>query len=93
MLKNLVNRILIAPVRLYQVAISPLLPSSCRYHPTCSNYMITAIHKHGILGVVMGTARILRCNPFVKGGIDYVPDHFSLKRNAVNPYSRSAKDI
>ncbi|WP_244011176.1 membrane protein insertion efficiency factor YidD [Pseudolactococcus carnosus] len=86
------NRILIAPVRLYQVAISPLLPSSCRYHPTCSNYMITAIHKHGILGVVMGTARILRCNPFVKGGIDYVPDHFSLKRNTANPYSRTTKD-
>lgn len=92
MLKNIVNRILIAPVRLYQVAISPLLPSSCRYHPTCSNYMITAIHKHGILGVVMGFARILRCNPFVKGGIDYVPDKFSLKRNTVNPYVQGVKE-
>ena len=55
--------------------------------------MITAIHKHGILGVVMGTARILRCNPFVKGGIDYVPDKFSLKRNAVNPYKLTPKDV
>ena len=44
--------------------------------------MIEAIEKHGALkGLLMGIARILRCNPFVKGGIDYVPDTFSLKRN------------
>lgn len=91
MLKKIVNQILIAPVRFYQIAISPLLPGACRYHPTCSNYMITAIQKHGICGVMMGTARILRCNPFVKGGIDYVPDHFSLRRNPVNPYDKKLK--
>lgn len=90
-MKKIVNQILIAPVRFYQIAISPLLPGACRYHPTCSNYMITAIQKHGALGVLMGSARILRCNPFVKGGIDYVPDHFSLKRNMVNPYKQRAK--
>ena len=88
MFKNIIRRVLIAPVRFYQVAISPLLPGACRYHPTCSNYMITAIQKHGFLGVIMGTARILRCNPFVKGGVDYVPDHFSLKKNPVNPYQK-----
>ncbi|PCS07359.1 membrane protein [Lactococcus plantarum] len=91
MFKKIVKQILIAPVRVYQIAISPLLPGACRYHPTCSNYMITAIQKHGVLGVMMGTARILRCNPFVKGGIDYVPDHFSLKRNPVNPYNEKLK--
>lgn len=53
--------------------------------------MITAIQKHGVLGVLMGTARILRCNPLVKGGIDYVPDHFSLRRNPVNPYDKKLK--
>lgn len=90
-MKKIVNQILIAPVRFYQIAISPLLPGACRYHPTCSNYMITAIQKHGICGVMMGTARILRCNPFVKGGIDYVPDHFSLRRNPVNPYDKKLK--
>ncbi|MGO2742034.1 MAG: membrane protein insertion efficiency factor YidD [Pseudolactococcus laudensis] len=84
----MITRVLIAPVRFYQVAISPLLPGACRYHPTCSNYMIVAIQKHGFPGVLMGTARILRCNPFVKGGVDYVPDHFSLKRNPVNPYKQ-----
>ena len=42
----MITRVLIAPVRFYQVAISPMLPGACRYHPTCSNYMIVAIRKH-----------------------------------------------
>lgn len=66
----------------YQRFISPLFPPSCRYYPTCSNYTIQAIQKHGSFkGILMGMARILRCHPFVKGGYDPVPDHFSLKRN------------
>jgi putative membrane protein insertion efficiency factor len=69
-------------VRFYQKFISPLFPPSCRYYPTCSNYMIEACQKHGALkGSLMGIARILRCQPFAKGGVDKVPDHFSLKRN------------
>ena len=53
-------------VRGYQRFISPLLPPSCRYYPTCSTYMIQALQKHGaIKGSLMGIARILRCNPFV----------------------------
>ncbi|ERJ76552.1 membrane protein insertion efficiency factor YidD [Streptococcus sobrinus] len=75
------KRLLIAPVRLYQKVVSPLTPASCRYQPTCSNYMIQAIQKHGLAGVLMGLARILRCHPFAEGGDDPVPDHFSLKRN------------
>ena len=77
----MIKKILIAPVRFYQKAISPALPSSCRYQPSCSTYMIEAIEKHGIKGVLMGLARILRCNPLVKGGDDPVPEYFSLKRN------------
>ncbi len=74
---------MIGMVHDYQRYISPLFPPSCRYYPTCSNYMIQAIQKHGaIKGVLMGSARILRCHPFVKGGgYDPVPDHFSLRRN------------
>lgn len=73
---------MIGMVHGYQRYISPLFPPSCRYYPTCSNYMIQAIQKHGtIKGVLMGSARILRCHPFVKGGYDPVPDHFSLRRN------------
>ncbi|EGP5655220.1 membrane protein insertion efficiency factor YidD [Enterococcus faecium] len=76
------KKILIYLVRGYQRFISPAFPPSCRYYPTCSNYMIKAIQTHGALkGTVMGTVRILRCHPFVKGGIDYVPLTFQLTRN------------
>ena len=76
------KKILIQLVRGYKRFISPLLPPSCRYYPTCSTYMIQAIEKHGAAkGFLMGSARILRCNPFVQGGVDYVPDKFSLRRN------------
>lgn len=75
------KKLLIAPVRFYQKVISPLLPPSCRYTPTCSNYMIGAIEKHGLVGVLMGLARICRCHPFVQGGQDPVPDHISFRRN------------
>lgn len=76
------NKILISLVKIYQKVISPVLPPSCRYYPTCSSYMITALKKHGaVLGLIMGTARILRCNPFVRGGVDPVPDNFTLRRN------------
>jgi putative membrane protein insertion efficiency factor len=69
-------------VRFYQRAISPILPDSCRFYPTCSSYMITALEKHGpLLGLLMGLARILRCNPFNRGGVDPVPNKFTLLRN------------
>lgn len=76
------KKLFIWPIKLYKKYLSPLLPPSCRYYPTCSTYMIQAIEKHGvILGLIMGIARILRCNPLVKGGYDPVPDHFTLRRN------------
>ncbi|WP_125702977.1 membrane protein insertion efficiency factor YidD [Lacticaseibacillus daqingensis] len=76
------RRILVGVVWVYQRFISPLLPPSCRYYPTCSTYMIQALTKHGaIKGTVMGIARILRCNPFVRGGLDPVPDFFTVRRN------------
>ncbi|EKS20540.1 UPF0161 protein [Streptococcus urinalis FB127-CNA-2] len=77
----MIKQLLIVPVKAYQKWISPLFPPSCRYHLTCSNYMITAIEKHGIKGVLMGLARILRCHPFAKGGEDPVPDYFTLKKS------------
>jgi len=76
------KQLLVWFVRGYQRFISPLFPPSCRYYPTCSSYMVTALQKHGaIKGLLMGTARILRCNPLVRGGYDPVPDYFTLKRN------------
>lgn len=73
---------LINLVKSYQKVISPLFAPSCRYYPTCSNYTVQAIEIHGALkGSLMAGARILRCNPFVEGGVDKVPDYFMLKRN------------
>jgi conserved hypothetical protein YidD len=75
----------IALVRGYQRFISPLFPPSCRYYPTCSSYTIQAIEVHGAFkGGLMGLARILRCHPFVKGGLDYVPKKFTLTRNRID---------
>ena len=66
--------LLVALVRLYQLFLSPLLPSACRYHPSCSAYAIQAIERHGPLrGVWLAARRILRCNPFRPGGYDPVP--------------------
>ncbi|MCI5870904.1 MULTISPECIES: membrane protein insertion efficiency factor YidD [Streptococcus] len=67
-------------VKLYQKGISPFFPATCRFQPTCSQYMIIAIEKHGLKGILMGIARILRCHPLTKAGEDPVPDHFTLKR-------------
>lgn len=84
------KKLFIGLVRVYQKLISPLFPPSCRYYPTCSTYTADALKKHGTLrGVLMGAARIFRCNPFSKGGVDKVPDFFTLKRN---PADRLAKD-
>lgn len=81
------KKILIGFVRFYQKIISPLIPSRCRYYPTCSQYMVDALYTHGAFkGFLMGVARILRCHPFVPGGIDYVPLKFSLKRNKDETY-------
>ena len=84
------KKIFIGLIRGYQRFISPLFPPSCRYYPTCSNYSVQAIQKHGaIKGSIMGISRILRCHPFVKGGYDPVPEQFSIRRNNKEEHSHS----
>lgn len=64
-MKRLFKQIVILPVRFYQMAISPMLGSNCRYTPTCSHYMIDAVEEWGPLrGVWMGLKRIWRCHPW-----------------------------
>ena len=62
---------LIVLVRFYQYTLSPLIGRQCRFHPTCSNYMIGAVEKYGaIRGTVRGLRRISRCHPWHAGGVD-----------------------
>jgi putative membrane protein insertion efficiency factor len=68
------QRIIIGVLRAYKLAISPLLPSACRYYPTCSEYMLAAVARHGVLkGIWLGLKRLGRCHPFHTGGYDPVP--------------------
>ena len=67
------RKLIVAFLRLYKWALSPLLPSACRYHPTCSDYMRQAVEKYGpVRGVWMGVKRVARCHPFHQGGLDPV---------------------
>ena len=67
------------PIRLYKRFISKYTPAVCRYYPSCSTYFMQAIEKHGVIkGTILGVWRILRCNPFARGGGDHVPYKFDL---------------
>ena len=67
------SKLLLALIRFYRAAISPLLGANCRFIPTCSAYAMQAIEKYGALkGGMMALRRILRCHPFCKGGYDPV---------------------
>jgi len=67
------KKALVYIIKLYKKFISPVLPNSCKFMPTCSEYAVDAINKYGILkGSIKSIYRILRCNPFNKGGYDPV---------------------
>jgi hypothetical protein len=66
--------LLMFTVRGYQRFISPFIPARCRFYPSCSQYMLESLKLHGaIIGTALGVWRILRCNPFSRGGVDLVP--------------------
>ncbi len=68
------KKILLYFIALYKKGVSPYLPPSCRFRPTCSEYAYEAVEKYGAFkGGWMALRRILRCNPFCKGGYDPVP--------------------
>lgn len=66
--------VLIFLIRGYQVVLSPLLPVSCRYFPSCSAYAVQALERHGVArGLLLTIRRLARCHPFCAGGYDPVP--------------------
>jgi putative membrane protein insertion efficiency factor len=68
------KRAALGAIGFYQRWVSPLFPPTCRFHPSCSQYTYEAIAKYGVLkGGALGLWRLLRCNPYNKGGFDYVP--------------------
>jgi len=70
----MLRSVLIGLIRAYQVVISPRIPPSCRFHPSCSNYAIEAVARHGAWkGTGLATKRLLRCHPWGASGFDPVP--------------------
>ena len=71
---KILNYFLIVPIKLYQILLSPLIGPSCRFTPTCSNYAIEAINKHGpFKGLWLAIKRISKCHPWGDSGHDHVP--------------------
>lgn len=75
----------IAPIRLYQRTISANTAPRCRYAPSCSHYAIQALDTHGVIkGTLLSVWRVLRCNPWSKGGVDRVPEKGKWPRKPLN---------
>ncbi len=73
-MSSLAARPLLWLVRAYQLLISPLLPQTCRYYPSCSAYGVTSLQRFGLVrGTYLMLHRIVRCNPWSAGGVDHVP--------------------
>jgi uncharacterized protein len=70
-----VKHLAIALVRLYRWTVSPLLGTRCKYHPSCSQYALDALRRYGFVkGSILAGWRLLRCNPWSRGGVDYPAD-------------------
>lgn len=82
------RQFLILGVRFYKRWISPGLPSSCRYYPSCSSYAVQSLQRHGAFkGLLLASWRILKCNPFTEGGVNPIPEQGNW-RSAVGPDGR-----
>ena len=89
---EVLKKIFIFPIRIYQKYISPMKPPCCRFTPTCSQYAVEAISEWGvILGPILALGRILRCNPFSKGGHDPVPENKLRRRRLEKRKAKKAK--
>lgn len=88
--RSLLGRGLLRVLRFYREAVSPALPPRCRYYPTCSEYAVSAIRMRGaLIGLGLGLWRLLRCNPWSSGGVDFPPGvSVPSPRRADQPHSR-----
>jgi uncharacterized protein len=78
-----VNRLARIPIRFYQLLVSPLLGRRCKYHPSCSQYALDAFDEFGVVrGAVLAGWRLLRCNPWSHGGVDYACQQTLFRRPA-----------
>jgi uncharacterized protein len=80
------RRIVVLPIRAYQLLVSPLVGPRCKYYPSCSEYAAQAVQRYGILrGLVLAGWRLLRCNPWSRGGFDPVEEQRLFKPRAAAP--------
>lgn len=99
--KKFLKNLALLPIRFYRMAISPLTPPSCRFHPTCSSYALEAIEKHGVVkGVFLAARRLIKCHPGShKNPLDPVPEAFAwgdvirYKRGWRKAENKAFKDI
>jgi putative membrane protein insertion efficiency factor len=83
---NVVRGLVVLPIRAYQRLISPAFADRCRYYPSCSEYAVQAVQRFGILrGLVLAGWRLLRCNPWSRGGLDPVEDQRLFKARTPAP--------
>ena len=75
------------PITFYQKFISPALAPRCKYYPSCSSYALTAISTYGVKGVVMAAWRVVRCNPWSHGGVDYVQPKVKTEEKTITEQS------
>jgi putative membrane protein insertion efficiency factor len=80
------KKLLTAPIKFYQKWISPMFAPRCKYYPSCSSYAVTAIENYGLKGIAMSLWRLVRCNPWSHGGVDYVQvkDTEDLNKKEIN---------
>lgn len=78
---SVIRHLALLPVHLYRAILSPFLGNQCRFYPTCSAYMVEAVHRHGVVkGYLLGFGRLCRCHPWHRADpIDPVPERFALR--------------
>ena len=79
-LLNILTLPFLGLIKIWQKFIAPGLAPRCKYYPSCSHYTYEAIKKYNIVGIFLGAWRVIRCNPFSHGGVDYVPETLKIGR-------------